>query len=69
MKEVKNVKKQTITTKMLVLMVLIGLCVVLTASSVSAASTVYVNVTGGNDSNTGTIDNPYQTIGTRNKQC
>ena len=62
MKEVKNVKKQTITTKMLALMVLIGLCVVLTASSVSAASTVYVNVTGGNDSNTGTIDNPYQTM-------
>ncbi|MBP2045281.1 beta strand repeat-containing protein [Methanobacterium aggregans] len=43
-------------------MVLIGICAVLTASSVSAASTVYVNATGGNDSNTGTIDHPYQTI-------
>ena len=48
---------------MLIVMVLIGLCVVLTASSVSAASTVYVNATGGNDSNAGTIDHPYQTIG------
>ena len=47
---------------MLVLMVFIGLCVVLTASSVSAASTVYVNATGGSDSNIGTIDQPYQTI-------
>ena len=55
-------KKQTTTTKMLVLMVLIGLCAVLTASSVSATSTVYVNATGGNDSNIGTIDHPYQTI-------
>ena len=43
-------------------MVFIGLCVVLTASSVSAASTVYVNATGGNDANTGTSDSPYQTI-------
>ena len=43
-------------------MVFIGLCVVLTASSVSATSTVYVNTTGGNDANTGTIDSPYQTI-------
>jgi uncharacterized repeat protein (TIGR01451 family) len=47
---------------MLVLMVFIGLCAVLTASSVSAASTVYVNATGGSDSNIGTIDHPYQTI-------
>ncbi|KAF5058554.1 hypothetical protein DSECCO2_345360 [anaerobic digester metagenome] len=43
-------------------MVLIGFCVVLTASSVSAASTVYVNATGGSDSNIGTMDHPYQTI-------
>ena len=43
-------------------MVFIGLCVVLTASSVSATSTVYVNATGGNDANTGTIDSPYQTL-------
>ena len=47
---------------MLVLLGLIGLCIVLTASSVSAASTVYVNATGGSDSNNGTIDHPYQTI-------
>ena len=60
MKEVKNVKNQT--TKMLILMVLIGLFVVMTSSSVSAASTVYINATGGNDSNNGTIDHPYQTI-------
>ena len=45
-------------------MVLLCLFVVLiSVSSVSAASTVYVNATGGNDSYNGTIDHPYQTIG------
>ena len=36
--------------------------ILISVSSVSAASTVYVNATGGNDSNTGTSDSPYQTI-------
>ncbi|KAF5083360.1 DUF11 domain-containing protein [Methanobacterium aggregans] len=36
--------------------------IMVSISSVSAASTVYVNATGGNDSNIGTIDHPYQTI-------
>ena len=55
-------KNQTAMSKLLLVIFLFGICVVLTSSSVSAASTVYVNTTGGNDSNTGTIDHPYQTI-------
>ena len=60
----KKLKKHTNTTKILVMIVLLGLFVVLTSiSGVSAASTVYVNATGGSDGNPGTIDLPYQTIG------
>lgn len=60
----KKLKKQANTTKILVMIVLLGIFVVLTSvSSVSAASTVYVNATGGSDGNHGTIDSPYQTIG------
>jgi uncharacterized repeat protein (TIGR01451 family) len=63
MKEVKNVENQIKTKKMLMVMVLLSILVFVTSvSSVSAASTVYVNVTAGNDSNIGTIDHPYQTI-------
>ncbi len=38
-------------------------CCLIFVSSASAASTVYVNATGGNYSNNETIDHPYQTIG------
>lgn len=43
--------------------VLLSFLLILSVSSVSAASTVYVNAMGGSDSNSGTIDHPYQTIG------
>ena len=44
--------------------VLLGIFIILTSvTSVSAASTVYINATGGSDSNNGSIDSPYQTIG------
>ena len=49
---------------MLVVILLLGLFAILaSASSVSAASTVYVNATVGSDDNPGTIDLPYLTIG------
>ena len=55
--------KQVITNRRLVMVLLCLFVVLISVSSASAASTVYVNATGGNDSNNGTIDHPYQTIG------
>jgi predicted outer membrane repeat protein len=55
--------KQVKTNKTLVMVFLCLFVVLISVSSASAASTVYVNATGGNDSNNGTIDHPYQTIG------
>ena len=63
MKEVKNITKQAKTNKTLIMVLLCLFVVLISVSSASAASTVYVNATGGNDSNNGTIDHPYQTIG------
>ena len=63
MKEVKNIMKQAKTNKTLIMILLCLFVVLISVSSASAASTVYVNATGGNDSNNGTIDHPYQTIG------
>lgn len=45
-----------------VMFLLIIFAILISVSSVSAASTVYVNATGGNDANLGTSDSPYQTI-------
>ncbi len=57
------IKKQVISNKILIITVIFGLIIILTSlSGVNATSTVYVNVTGGDDSNSGTIDHPYKTI-------
>ena len=55
--------KQVIINRRLVMVLLCLFVVLISVSSASATSTVYVNATGGNDSNNGTIDHPYQTIG------
>jgi predicted outer membrane repeat protein len=60
---VKKLKKQAKATKMLMLMVLLGLFVVLTSVSSVSASTVYVNTTGDDKNGNGSAENPYQTIG------
>jgi predicted outer membrane repeat protein len=54
--------KQVKTIKTLIMVFLCLFVVLISVSSASAASTVYVNATGGNDSNNGTINHPYQTI-------
>ena len=57
------IKNQTTTHKILIITLLLSLFILLTSvSGVHAAKTVYVNATGGNDSNDGSIDHPYQTI-------
>jgi uncharacterized repeat protein (TIGR01451 family) len=61
-KEVKKLKKQTKPKARVMFILLTIFAILISVSSVSAASTVYVNATGGNDANTGTIDSPYQTI-------
>ena len=57
------IKNQITTHKILIIALLLSLFIILTSvSGVHAASTVYVNVTGGNDSNDGSINHPYKTI-------
>ena len=57
------IKNQTTTHKILIITLLLGLFVLLTSvSGVHASQNVYVNATGGNDSNDGSSEHPYQTI-------
>ena len=57
------IKNQTTTRKILIITLLLSLFILLTSiSGVHASSTVYVNATGGNDSNDGSINHPYKTI-------
>ena len=57
------IKNQRITHTIFIIALLLGLFILLASvSGVHAASTVYVNATGGNDSNDGSINHPYKTI-------
>jgi uncharacterized repeat protein (TIGR01451 family) len=59
----ETIKKQETTTKILISLLFICFAVILCTSTVSAANEVYVNTTG-NDSGTGTANDPYLTIQT-----
>lgn len=59
----KKILRQVKTNKIPIMLILISFfAILISISGVSAASTVYVNATGS-DSNLGTIDSPYLTIG------
>ena len=59
----KNTRKQLITTKTFIPLLLISLALLISLSTVSA-NEIYVNTTGNDTSGSGTADNPYLTIQT-----
>ena len=58
----EKIRKQLKNNKIQILLILSLFAILISLSSASAASTVYVNATTGLDTNPGTIDQPYQSI-------
>ncbi len=56
-----NIRKDIITNKIFLSVLFLGLIIIFGVSTVSAANEIYVNTTG-NDSGSGTAENPYLTI-------
>lgn|GEM_PF-734824 len=58
----EKIRKQLKNNELQIILILSLFAILVSISSASAASTVYVNATTGLDTNPGTIDQPYQSI-------